>query len=332
MKFNFIELIKSAFIKRDRKFRQHLWVFLVCLLISLFVWLTVKMDDEYQQVIQVPIEFINSPRSRVLVEASDSVLFVELSDKGSELLRHRYMKSQVPLKVSMRNIILSQKEGKTTGLLLTSSLFDDLGFQQDLAGKVVSISPDTLYLTFKKEISKKVPVTADLEIETQKQYMIYGNVIYNPDSVTIKGPEDAISQVTSASLGSIKYLQLKENINIVLPVKFDKQQRLLVATPGEVEVTIPVEKFTEASIQVPLTIKADSGLHFKLFPESVTVNYLIALKDYSQVSPGLFLITADFREMDIEKEKKIKVRVEEAPSTVSIKRIEPDRVEFIIIR
>lgn len=332
MKFNFIELIKSAFTKRDQKFRQRLWIFLICLMISIFVWLTVKLDDEYQQIIPIPVEFINSPKSKVLVESSDSVIYVELNEKGSELLRYRYLKMMEPLKVSTRNILLSTRAGRSTGIILTSSLVNNLGYQHDLAGKVVSISPDTIFLTFKKEMSRKVPVTANLEIETQKQFMIYGDVIYEPDSVVIIGPEDILSGISSASLGTIRHTQVDEGLSMILPVNFDKHQKFLTASPPEVDVTIPVEKFTEASIEVPITVISDTSLNIKLFPESVTVSYLVALKDYSQVTSGLFLITADFRGIDMEREKKIRVRAEEIPKTIKINRIEPDRVEFITIK
>jgi hypothetical protein len=324
-------LIRSAFIKRDQKFRQRLTIFLVCLVISIFVWFTLKMDNEYQEVIPISLKFTNPPRTKVLLEASDSVIYVEVHEKGSELLKYKYVMSREALMVNLRNIILTPHGRRSTGYMLTTSLIDDLGYQLGLSGKVVSISPDTLYFTFMKESSRKVPVTAEQDIETQKQYMVYGNVIFEPDSVVVKGPDDLLAGLKSVSIGKLSLKGLHDNTSLIAPILLDQKLKYLAAIPNEVSVTIPVEKFTEATMEVPITIVADSGLHLKLFPETVTVNYLVALKDYSQVTPGMILVVADFRGFDLENEKKIRVRVEECPATLKITRIDPERVEFIII-
>jgi hypothetical protein len=330
LKFKFIELIKSAFGKRDQKFRQRLTIFLVCLVISVFVWFTLKMDNEYQEVVTIRLKFTNPPRTKVLLETSDSVIYVEVHEKGSELLKYKYVMSREALTVNLRNIILTPHGRQSTGYLLTSTLIDDLGFQLGMSGKVVSISPDTLYFTFMRESSRKVPVTAELDIETQKQYMVYGGVIFEPDSVVVK-PDDLLAGLKSVSIGKLSFKNLHDNTSLMAPILFDQKLKYLTAIPNEVNVTIPVEKFTEASLDVPITIVADPGLRIKLFPETVTVSYLVALKDYSQVTPGMFLMVADFRGFDLENEKKIRVRVEEAPPTLKITRIDPERVEFIII-
>jgi hypothetical protein len=331
VKFKFIELIGSAFGKRDQKFRQRLSIFLVCLVISIFVWFTLKMDNKYQEVVPISLKFTNAPRTKVLLNVSDSMIFVEVHEKGSELLKYKYIINREALVVNMRNIILTPHGKKSTGYILTTSLIDDLGYQMGLTGRVVSISPDTLYFTFMRESSRKVPVTAEADIGTEKQYMVYGNLKFEPDSVVVKGPDDLLAGVRSVSIGKLTYKELHENVSLTRPILFDQELKYLTAIPNEVQVTIPVEKFTEASIEVPITVVADSGLRIKLFPETVTVNYLVALKDYSQVTPGMFLMVTDFRGFDILKEKKIKVRAEEAPPTLKITHIEPEKVEFIIL-
>ena len=332
MKFNIVELFRSAFVKRDQKFRQRLTVFFICLLISVFVWFTVKMDNEYQEIVPIPLTFVSSPRSMVLVGASDSVLYVELSEKGSELLRYRYLNSREPLEVNTRNVILTQRRGESSGYILTSSLIDDIGYQHDLAGRVVSISPDTLYLSFKRETYKKVPVTASLQISTQKQYMVYGNIRYEPDSVLLRGPEDVLEGITSVTLGVLDDKNLKETTEKDLPVSLSRQFDFITARPDQVHVTIPIEEFTESNIEVPVSIIADSTTRIRLFPDAGSLSFLVALKDFAQVTPGMFKVVADFSNMDLEKESKVRLRVAEAPSTIKITRIEPEKAEFIIIK
>lgn len=289
------------------------------------------MDNEYQEVVQIDLQYINPPRTKVLQDISDSVLFVEVREKGSELLKYKYVIEREPLRVNLRNVVLTSAGRKSTGYLLTATLIDDLGYQLGMTGSVVSISPDTLFFTFLRESSKKLPVVADFDIETRKQHMVYGKVILSPDSIMVKGPEELISGMNSVALGKITFRDLSENTSIIGHVQFNAEHKSLTAIPNEVSVTIPVEKFTEATLQVPITIVADSGMRLKLFPETVTVNYLVALKDYSQVSPGMFLMVADFRGLDLGAEQKVRIKAHEVPSTIKVNRIEPERVEFIIL-
>jgi hypothetical protein len=332
VKFNFIELIRSAFVKRDQKFRQRLTVFFICLLIAVFVWFTVKMENEYQEVIPIPLKYTIAPRSQVLVEASDSVIYVELNERGSELLRYRFTKSQDPLEVSTKNVILTQRENYSKGYILTSSLMDDLGYQLDLAGRIVSVSPDTIYLSFKNETTKRVAVTAKMEIKTQKQYMVYGPVIFEPDTVLIKGPEDLLSQIATVSLGTIAYDNLDKTTTRSITVPLTEKNKYITAKPDQVNVTIPVEKFTEATVKVPITPLSDSNLRIRLFPDVVELNCRVALKDYTQLTPGMFLAIADFNSVDLDTEKEVRVKLTEYPSTIIINRIEPEKAEFIIIK
>ena len=307
-------------------------MFLICLLIAVFVWFTVKMDNEYQEIIPVPLKFTSPPKSRVLVSASDSVIFVELNEKGSELLRYRYLNSLDTLVVSTRNVILTHHPDRSTGYILTTSLFDDIGYQHDLAGKVVSISPDTLYLEFKKETFKKVPVSADIQVKPQKQFMIYGRVDYEPDSVLLRGPEDLLGNIQEATLGALAYQDLDRTTQKSLPVLIDTKYDLVSATPEKVTVTIPVEKFTETVIEVPIEVVADTNTRIRLFPDAVKIYCLVALRDYAQVTPGMFKAVADFTSIDIDNDNDVRIRVAEAPSTIRIVRLEPEKAEYIIIK
>ena len=307
-------------------------VFFVCLLIAVFVWFTIQMDNDYQEVIPIPLKFKIAPRSQTLIETSDSVLYVELNEKGSELLRYRYMKSKDSLEVSTKNVILSQREHYTGGYILTSTLLDDISYQLDLAGKIISVSPDTIFLSFKKEKRKKVPVSADLQIRTTTQHMLYGTVTYEPDSVVLKGPEDIVGGLDAAFLGTIEFSDLNTNTENTFPVLISQQNKSVTASPEMIKVFIPVEKFTEAVIKVPISIQTDSSLNIKLFPEAVELNCLVALKDYAQVTPGMFKVTADFSTVDLETENEVKLKVTEFPTTLKINRIDPEKAEFIIIR
>jgi hypothetical protein len=332
LKISFIDLIRSAFGKRDEKFRHKLSIFMVCLLISVIIWFTIKLSDEYDTVIQVPLTFTHLPKNKVLTSVSDTVLQVEIMEKGSNLFRMLYVEKAEPIRISLRFLPIYPKSGAYQGIIIPSMLVNEIERDQNLLGKIVSISPDTIYLTFEPERIKKVPVRADFEMTFEKQFMRYGAVEFTPDCVMVKGPVTMMDGIDSVSLGKIKLEQLSSNYTGEKAFPADSLNRQLAITPEVVAYNVPVEKFTEAELEVPVRLTNAEGQKVKVFPDKVKVFYTVALKDYPKVEPGMIVANADFSALNLVEEGKVKVSLESYPSYIRINKLEPEKVEFIIIK
>ena len=332
MKISFIDLIRSIFGKKDEKFRQRLSIFLVCLVISVIIWFTIKLSDEYDTVIQIPLTYSHIPKNKVLTYSSDTVLQVEILEKGSDILRMMYLQEISPIVVSLRFLPLYPKGEEYLGFINPSMLINEIERQKNLLGKIISTSPDTIYLHFEPEKTRKVPVKASFDLTFEKEFMRYGPAVFTPDSVTVKGPEKKIKEVDFVSLGNIKLDQLNQNFEGDKSFPKDSANRNLSFFPDKVSFSIPVEKFTEAETEVPVKIINANGLKVKTFPDKVRVFYTLALKDFPKIEPGMIFVVADISKMNLAEEDKIKVSMESYPSFIRINKIEPEKVEFIIVK
>ena len=332
MRISFIDLIRSAFGTRDEKFRHKLSIFLICLVISIIIWFTIKLSDEYDAVIQIPLTFTNIPKNKVLTYVSDSALQVEILDRGSNLIRMIYVEEIDPVSISLRFMPIYLKAGVYQGMITTSMLINEIEREKNLPGKIVSISPDTIYLSFETEKSKKVPVKADFDLTFEKQFMRYGAVDFTPDCVIVKGPQFLIDALDSASLGEIAVDQLSQNYSGEKYFPKDSINRMLSFNPDVVSFSIPVEKFTEAEADIPVKLINSENLNVKIFPDKVKVLYTIALKDYQKVEPGMIVAHADLSSINLSEDGKIKVGLESYPSYIRINKLVPEKVEFIIIK
>jgi len=162
--------------------------------------------------------------------------------------------------------------------------------------------------------------------------MRYGPAVFSPDCVTIKGPEKKIDYLDSASLGVIKLDQLNQNFTGEKSFSRDTTSQYLSFNPDKVSFSIPVEKYTEAETEVPLKIINSNGLKVKTFPDKVRIFYTVALKDYPKIEPGMILAVADISKVNLAEEDKIKVSLDSYPSFIRINKIEPEKVEFIIVK
>lgn len=332
MKISFIDLIRSAFVNKDEKFRKNLSVFFVCLVISVIIWFTLKLSDEYDTVIDIPITFTNIPRHKVLTYISDSVIQVEVLDKGSNIFRMLYLEEMAPVAVSLKYLPVYPRNGSYQGIINTAMLINEIERETGLLGKVISVSPDSLYLSFETEKSVKIPVSAEFDLSFEKEFKDYGMVTFNPDSVTVKGPERIINSMDSANLGKIKIEHLKDNYTGEKSFDKDSTNRSLSFSPDNVTYSIPVEKFTEAEVEVPVKVINSNGLQAKTFPDKVRVYYTVALKDYPKIEPGMIQATADLSQVDLLADDRIKVVLINYPSFIHITKINPEKVEFIIIK
>jgi hypothetical protein len=332
LKINFIDFIRSAFVKKDEKFRQKLSIFLVCLIISVIIWFTIKLSGEYDTVIQMPVTFTHMPKNKVMTFVSDTVLQVEIYEKGSNLLRMLYLEEISPVTVSLRFLPLYPKGGIYHGLITPSLLINEIEREQNLLGKIISVSPDTIYLSFEPEKSRKVPVKANFDLTFDKQFKKYGEVEFTPDCVMVKGPENVINSLDSASLGNISVELLSENYSSAKFFPKDSMNQNLTFYPPEVSFSIPVEKFTEAETEIPINIINSGGLKAKTFPDRARIVYTVALKDYPLVEPGMITAVADLSTVNLSQDDRVKVRLESYPSFIRINKIEPEKVEFIIIK
>jgi hypothetical protein len=332
LKISFIDLIKSAYGKRDENFRHKLSIFLVCLLISVIIWFTIKLSDEYDTVIEVPVTFTHIPKNRVLTSVSDSILQVEIVEKGSNLFRMLYVEDRNPVSISLRFVPMYLKSGSYQGIIIPTMLINEIEREQNLLGKILSISPDTIYLTFEPEKTRKIPVRANFEMTFEKQFMRYGAVEFNPDCVIVKGPLALMDRLDSISLGNIKLDQLHENYSGQKVFPADSINRQLTITPDLVLFNVPVEKFTEAELEVPVGLVNSNGQQVKVFPDKVKVFYTVALKDYTKVEPGMIVASADISTPNLTEDGKVRVNIESYPPYISINKVEPEKVEFIIIK
>ncbi len=298
----------------------------------MIIWFTVKLSNEYDTVIRMPVTFTQVPRNKVLTFVSDSTLQVEVIEKGSRLFQMMYLKKAEPVSISLRFTPFFPKDGSYSGMITPYLLINEIEREHNLLGKIVSVSPDTLYLTLEPEKVKKVPVTAIFDLDFEKHYMRYGKPVFEPDCVTVRGPERIISLLDTASLGLISLKNLKENVALTRNFQRDSALRHIVFDPGSVKVGIPVEKYTEAETHVMVKVINTGDQRIKTFPEKVNVTYHVALKDYREIEPGLIQAVADFSMAQASKDNKLKVRIEHAPEFMQIRKIEPEKVEYIIVR
>jgi hypothetical protein len=156
LKPDLIELIDNARKKSVGKLRTQLLIFLICLFISTFLWLLVRLSKDYYYTIGYRLRFTQVPENLRLVRSSDNTLILKMKVQGFDLFSERYIipydqVADIPLK----GVKLKQDGRFLTGWMLTQAIGKEIFIPPNVSHELVSIFPDTLYFKFERRTELK---------------------------------------------------------------------------------------------------------------------------------------------------------------------------------
>jgi hypothetical protein len=295
-------------------------IFSFFLLLSFMLWYLNSLEKDVEYEFKYPVRYGNLPEERVLAEDLPSRLELFLKLAGNH--------SPVILDVSTINYRRVPGSRTLSYYIITSGLIPQLKNQLRAECQIISIKPDTLFFSFDMIISKKVQVVADVDVITERQYLIKGNIIVEPDTITISGPKRILDTIKTVKTRHKKLKGVNETITKSVAIAASKEYDV---SDKKVVLKIPVEQFTEAEIHVPIKIlNSPDSINIKIFPDAVTVKCLVAVSDYKKIEEIPFEVVLDLSKADLNSSEKIPVEIRNIPPFVSSLRVTPAKVDFLI--
>ena len=156
MKSVFLEFIGNARRRRSEKFRNQLYIFLVCLVLSIFIWTLVRLSKDYYYSIEYHLVFTHVPSHLRMVASSDSTINLRIKIQGFEFFSERFLLRQYrEYEVSLRNVRLRYLGEHPMGYLLTNRIGKEIISQTNFPSEVYFVSPDTLFFEFQRKTVKR---------------------------------------------------------------------------------------------------------------------------------------------------------------------------------
>jgi hypothetical protein len=123
--------------------------------------------------------------------------------------------------------------------------------------------------------------------------------------------------------------QLDSSVNFKIALNKGLYAHLLRYSTDSVSVELSVEKVTEAAYSIPVLIVGEKQ-NLKIFPDKVEIICRIPLSEYSHIKATDFLAQVEFLPSSAS-EKKLQVKLVKTPEKVTVLKINPAEVEYIII-
>ena len=315
--------------RKEHQSHPRLIVFLVCLVISILMWMFIELMKDYTDEIKYNVTFINSPRDLILTHSGDSVISVGMNAQGFELLAAKYAHKLRDLSIDLSTLKIRPTADGYIAYLPSSRIVDQLGTQIRFDKEITYIKPDTLFFRFSKIFVKQVPVKLDLDYSLNGQFDITDSITFRPQYVTVSSIKSIIDTLSFVTTQKLQLSQLDSSVNVKVALKKGYRASLLKFSTDSVTVKLKVEKVTEAGYTVPVSISGN-GENVKIFPDKVEIVCRIPLSAYSHIAATDFSAEVEFKPTSI-KEKKLKVTLIKTPGKARVLKINPAEVEYIII-
>ena len=309
----------------EKKDKSRFLTFCIFLLIATVLWLIIKLSKEYTTQSVVTLVYTEVPVNKWIATPEQALKFSFAADGfvilGDKLVPEKRRVVPIPL-----SEVPYRLEGGVTYSLSSQYVVERLADWLNIPASSVTVNEDKQYFNMEDLQSKQLPVAVPLEVQTQRQYQLYGDPEVVPERVTVYGPKnllDTLSRIYTKSLAATD-----ADAAIHRTLSLDLMDGAIRSDVDQVAVTVNVEQYTERDLEVP--VEVNDSLELRFFPETVTLKCLIPIRDYAAIGATSFQVLADTAQLH-RLQPLLDVRLAKEPTHVQVLRMEPNQVEYLII-
>lgn len=325
---NINQSFKSARMKINAFLRRQRWkealIFFFFVLLSLGFWLLQSLQQEYEIEINIPVRYKNIPPDISFTETPPQVVIAKVKDKGSVLLNYSFGRSFAPIETNMKN--QAEKSGSIS--ISKKAIENDIQKQLLATTSLVTFEPQHIEAAYSKRIKKEIPVVFNGTIQTNPGFHISGNITISPMNISVYASDVVLDTLNQAKT---VFTEIKKGNKTI--TKTVQLQKVSEATydPTSVTITIPIEEFTEKTLEIPV-LCTDLPPHYTLrtFPSVAKVTCSIPLSRFKDLSEDAFEIRFSFKDLEQNVSGSLPIQLTKKPDWVSSVALVPDKIEFIL--
>ncbi len=318
-----IKKIKSSILSSIKNKRIN--VFLLFFLFAFIILIFTKLSKEYTKTLALDIEKVNVPQEYIILNDS-SKINITLKTHGFRWLKYAVARPKIQIDFSQD----VYKKGAIFEWSKSKAFLNNTQFDKQV--ELLSMSPDTLRFRYGVNLIKKVPVKINSDLTYSLGYDISGKIKAEPDSVTVVGPNVLVSKIEFLETEKLSLTDVRSDLNKKIKLKLPDNQGDLQFSKKEVILKAQVEKFTEGTLKVPVTVvNVPAGVVLKYFPKTVSVSYYVSLGNFTSVTEKDFKVVCDYAKTS-ENQSFLIPELTAWPKTVKSAKVNQQHVEFIIIK
>lgn len=313
--------------RTSEKRRIRLGIYAICVAFSALFWFLIKMSQDYTINVRVPISFTDIPTEKTIGDRAEKDIEITVTSNGFLLFRFVYFKQISPLEISLKTTPY-RKINQTDFFISSGNAKALVADYMGLSESSFMIEENQLQFRLDNLLSKEVKVIPTTNLSFRQQYGIYGSIRVDPSKIKIYAAKEIIDTIQAVYTSVITASDVHKEMTFTAEI--DYAERFYKPDIESVEVTVPVEQFTESSLLVKIDVPGKKDNLIKLFPDKAEVFYIVPLKDFMKIQPDLFSVVLDTTGL-YSKSAFLDIVLIKQPEQVRVTRIHPSQVEYILV-
>jgi hypothetical protein len=323
--YRFVKFLKKFYFKNDKRVAAYL----ICVVIATGFWFLNALSKTYTVQLKVPVQYYNFPNNKTFAGHLPEQFELTVRAHGFTILRQKLGSWVGPLEFNVNEMTNERMAGnqRTRFAFPTRQFLPALSYQMSSDLEVLNMNPDTLFFGFGEMEQKQVRVKPLVELKMKKQYQLSGEIKSAPSEVLVSGPTGMIDTLQFVYTRKQVFEKADKSIRTIAQLEPIKE---MYFNRQEVEITVPIEEYTEAQQLVPVLMHdAPSEIKVKLFPSRVKVSFLVGLSQFSEIRPENFKLAVSYA--DIEKgTQRLPIKALSVPPFLYDVKISPEEIEYLI--
>jgi hypothetical protein len=321
-----IDFFKSIF---SLRFKEKVYVFLVCLGLSSSLWFLNALEKHYTDRISVPVRYIDIPKNKKSSGMLPKYLDMTVDASGYTILQYKLRLAFAPLILDVNELTNNYLGDKYISkyTISTNNHKEEFAKQISTDLQIINIHPDSINFNMSAVVERKVMVHPIVKLTFYKEFTLKKAPFTNPDSVWVHGPQSILDTLRAVKTKAYEFNELSHNL--LRNVQLDVPPELSCITK-EVLLNIPVEQYTEATFEIPVNIiNVPDSLSIKTFPSKVKVSCRIGISEYNKLTNNSFKAVINFKKR-AQTTSKLPVQLNHYLDTVISSDYYPKEVEYVI--
>ncbi len=239
---------------------------LVALTFAVFIWFFVVTENDYEDIVAIPIIVNNLPRDKVLLNDVPKQARIKVKGSGKDLIALGVSRS-------------ARLDVDLTGVR-KSRIFhpgpDDVFLSRSGGGlSVLEVtSPETISVVLDDFMDRKVPIRSRLQVSSAPGYALVGNLHLSPDSVVVSGPKSVVRQIDYVPTDSLVRQNLVADLSESVRIGTPLSSKAKLST-DRTEAHLDVQKLLELTFTgIPVTVR-HAPRNINVYPVPSTLDLVV---------------------------------------------------------
>jgi hypothetical protein len=303
---------------------KELLIFVFFIALSGIFWLSMTLNETYEQEFSIPVTVVGVPKNIVLTSEETDTIRMTIRDKGITLAAYMYGDMLKNVKINFK----PYAHNNGTGIVTTSELQKIVYQHLVSSSKIISTKPDKLEFFYNYGANKRVPVRWTGRVIPEDLYFI-SRVKYYPDSVDVYASQALLDSISVVYSEHLNYVNFRDTLVVNANLEKIKGVKMV---PDHIKMEFFTDVLTEEKLDgIPVEgINMPPGKILRTFPMKVTVSFVTGVSVYRSLKPEDFTIVADYDEIAANPSEKCRIYIKKSPPGISRVHLNINEVDYLI--